>query len=104
LNYVAPPALGPNQFNFNGQWTVGNDHSTAGANATIGLHYGARSANLVLGGTGTVTVRQGDKVVRTINVTGSPRLYQLTNHDKFTDETISLSATPGIQAYDLTFN
>ena len=40
---------------------------------------------------------------RTIQVSGIPRLYQLVGPTTFGQGLLTLSATPGVMAYDFTF-
>ncbi|WP_285489462.1 hypothetical protein [Amycolatopsis taiwanensis] len=96
--YTFPAGLDPDTFALDGTWTSDNEYLTAGPDARLRLDFHASSVHLVLGGTGTVTVDG----TRTITVTGPPTPYTLldghSGHGRLT-----ISATPGVQAYDFTF-
>jgi hypothetical protein len=58
---------------------------------------------LVLGGTGTVTVRLNGRTTAVRSVAGVPKLYPLVSGANGTRAVLTLTATPGVQAYDFTF-
>jgi thiol-disulfide isomerase/thioredoxin len=101
-DYRFPAALDPDTFALAGTWTSGDEALTAGAGAALELSYQAGRVYLVLGGRGTVTVRVNGEAATTIPVSGPPALYKLA--DQPSDRaTLTLTATPGVQAYDFTF-
>ncbi|WYB29266.1 hypothetical protein V6574_01570 [Streptomyces sp. SM1P] len=55
------------------------DDLTAGPDARLAFSYRAKNANLVLAGTGKVTVIVDGRTTKTIDVSGSPTLYRLTD-------------------------
>ena len=56
-----------------------------------------------MGGTGTVTVSNNGKLLRTVAVSGVPRLYTLFQSPIDSEGVLSMSFSPGLQAYDFTF-
>lgn len=69
------------------------------------LGYTAKSTNLVLAGTGTVTVSTDDgRPPRTITVSGTPNLYRLSQTPDLHTGQLTLTITPGVQAYPFTFD
>jgi hypothetical protein len=58
---------------------------------------------LVLGGHGTVTVRVSGRPPSVLAVDGVPQLYPLVTRAGGRSAVLSLSASPGVQAYDFTF-
>jgi thiol-disulfide isomerase/thioredoxin len=101
--YQFPSAVQPDTFALSGTWTESAEALTAGANAQLRLNYQANDAYLVLGGTGTVTVDINGTQTQTIQVTGVPKLYTLASGQNDARETLTLTAGPGVQAYDFTF-
>ncbi|MGV9316094.1 redoxin domain-containing protein [Streptomyces sp. NPDC003691] len=92
-----------NGVSLDGTWTAGYEHFTAGPDARLALTYRARNANLVLAGTGTVTVLVDGKPTRTLTVSGAPALYRLTDDKKPRTARLELRLQKGLQAYALTF-
>ncbi|MEZ5158510.1 MAG: cytochrome c biogenesis protein DipZ [Candidatus Nanopelagicales bacterium] len=84
-----------------GQWTVQAERIVAGQNASLRLRYYARDMYLVLGGQGTVEVRENGRT-RTIEVTGAPTLYTLASHSP-QERVAELRMSPGVSAYAFTF-
>jgi cytochrome c biogenesis protein CcdA/thiol-disulfide isomerase/thioredoxin len=101
--YNAPADVEPNEYAYNGQWDIADEKSTAGANATLTLNFQAKDVYLVLGGSGTVGVSVDGRQTQTVTVAGEPKLYQLVGSSTTEQALLSLSMSPGIQAYDFTF-
>jgi cytochrome c biogenesis protein CcdA/thiol-disulfide isomerase/thioredoxin len=101
--YQAPTSIPANEYAYNGQWSIGGESATAGADATLSLNFEARDVYLVLGGSGTLAVSVNGVPSRTVTVSGVPRLYQLVGSDAYEQGLLSLAASPGVQAYDFTF-
>jgi hypothetical protein len=57
----------------------------------------------VLGGHGTLDVSVNGRHVRTIDISGVPRLYTLYQARSAASGTLLLRASPGVQAFDFTF-
>jgi cytochrome c biogenesis protein CcdA/thiol-disulfide isomerase/thioredoxin len=99
-----PPALQPDTFALAGAWKAADTESlTSGPGAQLELSYQAKYVYLVLGGSGTVTVQVDGRTTQTIAVSGVPKLYTLVNDGPYQRSTMTLSLTPGIDAYDFTF-
>lgn len=101
--YRLPATIPANGIGIGGTWTAGYEHFTAGADARIGLNYRARKVNVVLAGTGPVTVFVNGEKTRTIQVEGAPTLYRLVNDKNARQARLDLSVAPGIKAYSFTF-
>jgi cytochrome c biogenesis protein CcdA/thiol-disulfide isomerase/thioredoxin len=84
-----------------GQWTVEPERIVAGEDASLRLRYYARDMFLVLGGEGTVEVRENGRT-RTIEVTGAPTLYTLASHSP-QERVAELRMSPDVSAYAFTF-
>ncbi|WP_433403614.1 cytochrome c biogenesis protein DipZ [Streptomyces sp. CA-146814] len=95
--------LALDKLSLDGTWTAGYEHFTAGPDARLAITYRAKNANLVLAGTGKVTVVVDGKATRTIDVSGSPTLYRLTDDKDPRTARLELRLDEGLQAYAFTF-
>ncbi|HXQ75298.1 MAG TPA: cytochrome c biogenesis protein DipZ [Acidimicrobiales bacterium] len=100
--YTFPASIPLDDFALAGTWTSGAEDLTAGAGAKIELSFMADDVYLVLGGSGTLDVSVNGRHTETITVGGTPRLYTLV-HGPYQTATVTLGASPGVQAYDFTF-
>jgi cytochrome c biogenesis protein CcdA/thiol-disulfide isomerase/thioredoxin len=101
--YTFAPSLPADTLSLAGTWTVNSEEITAGPAAKLELNYTASDVYLVLGGQGTLTVSTNGGPARTIAVSGIPRLYTLLSGPSSTRGVLSVTFTPGIEAYDFTF-
>ncbi|MFD8938795.1 cytochrome c biogenesis protein DipZ [Streptomyces sp. NPDC059578] len=92
-----------NRVSLDGTWTAGYEHFTAGRDARLALTYRAKNANLVLAGTGKVTVLVNGTPTRTLTVSDAPALYRLTDEKKARTAHLELRLSEGLRAYALTF-
>jgi hypothetical protein len=93
-----------NTFALNGQWSIGPEAITAGRGAQLRLNYQADKVFLVLGGVGTVRVQVDGKDIQTVDVKDAPTLYNLVAHPpKNGRGLLTLTFSPGVQAYAFTF-
>ena len=67
------------------------------------LRFQARDVFLVLEGEGDVEVRVDGRPVRTVHVSGLPRLYTLARFPRFTRGLLELRFSPGVAGYAFTF-
>ncbi len=102
VKYQPPASVDPDTFALEGNWKDGAQQATAGTGAKLHINYLAKAIYLVIGGQGEVTVTV-DGRSHTLRVSGVPRLYTLNQTAKSERHLLTLSATPGIQAYDFTF-
>ncbi|MFC8341724.1 cytochrome c biogenesis protein DipZ [Streptomyces rubiginosohelvolus] len=96
-------SLPVNKLSLDGTWAAGYEQFTAGKDAKLAFTYRAKNANLVLAGTGKVTVLVNGEATKTISVTGSPTLYRLTDDKDARTARLELRVDEGIQAYVFTF-
>jgi hypothetical protein len=101
--YMAPSPLPLDSYAWGGSWNIGSEAGTAGPHATLELNYQASDVYLVLGGRGTIRVAVDGHPTHTVQVSGIPRLYQLVGPSRFQQGLLTLSASPGVVAYDFTF-
>ena len=102
-NYQAPASVPQDEQAYGGNWLIGSESSTAGTGADLLLNFQAKDVYLVLGGTGTIKVSVNGIPTKTVKVSGVPRLYQLVGPGSYQQSLLSLSVSPGVQAYDFTF-
>ncbi|WP_326834468.1 cytochrome c biogenesis protein DipZ [Amycolatopsis rhabdoformis] len=98
-----PAAVASDTFALDGTWTASGESLTAGPSARLRLNFRARTVHLVLGGTGTVTI-DDNGTLTTVAASGVPKLYTLVSGPASRRSTLTLSLSPGLQAYDFTFD
>ena len=98
------PAQQPaDTFGLNGGWMLGTQYAQpTGAGSSIRLSYTASRVQMVLGGRGTVTVRDGDGV-KTVTVSGVPREYVAHTGGSVSKDSLQVSVDPGVKVYSFTF-
>lgn len=101
--YHAPSFVPANSIAFSGTWTVHKEEATAGPDATLGLHFTADDVYLVMSGQGTVDVSLGGRHLSTVHVGGIPKLYTLLSGAALQAGVLTLTVSPGVEAYDFTF-
>ena len=101
--YHPPSTIPANSLAFGGTWTEHSEEATAGANATLGLQFTADDVYLVMSGDGTVGVSYNGKPLTTLKVSGIPKLYTLFSGSVLQNGTLTLTVSPGLEAYDFTF-
>jgi len=101
--YHPPSTIPANSLAFGGTWTEHSEEATAGTSATLGLQFTADDVYLVMSGDGTVGVSYNGKYVKTVTVSGIPKLYTLFSGNVLQNGTLTLTLSPGLQAYDFTF-
>ena len=94
--YNAPTTIPLNNFAFNGTWTDYSQEATAGAHASIDLHFVADDVYLVMGGTGSVAVSFDGRPLTTVDVSGVPRLYTLFSGSALQTGQLDLAFSPGV--------
>jgi cytochrome c biogenesis protein CcdA/thiol-disulfide isomerase/thioredoxin len=101
--YQLPATMEVGELALSGTWTVHAEEATAGEAAGMDLGYLAKDVYLVIGGAGTVAVTNNGKPVQTVVVNGVPKLYTLLQSSTDAEGLLSMSFSPGVQAYDFTF-
>jgi len=101
--YHQPSSISSNSLAFGGTWTVHSEEATAGSDATLGLHFTADDVYLVMGGHGTVGVSDNGRHLTTLTVDGIPKLYTLLSGNALQTGVLTLTMSPGVEAYDFTF-
>ncbi|HEY1650616.1 MAG TPA: cytochrome c biogenesis protein DipZ [Acidimicrobiales bacterium] len=101
--YHPPSSIPSNSLAFGGTWTVHSEGATAGSDATLGLQFTADDVYLVMSGEGTVEVSDNGRPLTTLNVGGVPKLYTLLSGSALQTGVLTLTVSPGVEAYDFTF-
>jgi cytochrome c biogenesis protein CcdA/thiol-disulfide isomerase/thioredoxin len=101
-DYAFPTTLKDDAFALDGKWTIDFQNASPEGTGRIRLNYHASEVRMVLGGSGTVTVTVGDST-RTIDVSGTPKSYQLLSTGSIQQGTLEVSVTDGVEAYSFTF-
>ena len=101
--YHAPSTIASNSLAFGGTWTVHSEEATAGPDATLGLQFTADDVYLVMSGKGTVGVSYNGRHLTTLTIAGIPKLYTLFSGGALQTGVLTLTVSPGVEAYDFTF-
>ncbi|HEY2523393.1 MAG TPA: cytochrome c biogenesis protein DipZ [Streptosporangiaceae bacterium] len=97
-----PAHLGDSQWALSGTWTVGGENLTSGQNAAIKLNFNAADVYLDVGGTGTITATVNGKTT-SYRVSGAPDIYTVVHQSKQQSGTLTVTLSPGLNAYSFTF-
>ncbi|MGW9187997.1 hypothetical protein [Streptomyces rubiginosohelvolus] len=92
-----------NKLSLDGTWTAGYERFTVGPDARLAFSYRAKNANFVLAGTGKVTVIVDSRTTKTIDVSGSPTLYSLTDDKDPRTARLELRLDEGLEAHAFAF-
>ena len=101
--YHAPSTIPSNSIAFGGTWSVHNEEATAGSDATLDVQFTADDVYLVMSGQGTVGVSYNGKHLATVPISGIPKLYTLFSGNVLQTGKLTLTVSPGVEAYDFTF-
>lgn len=100
--YTPSTQLQPDTFTLGGTWTVTPESITAGPGARIQLSYTASDIYLDVGGTGTITATvQGKTTI--YPVSGAPDIHPLLQRSSLGQGLLTVTLSPGLQAYSFTF-
>lgn len=104
VNEYRFPATQPGDtFTLDGSWDLDfQNASPADGPASIRLTFTGREVRMVLGGEGTVTLRQDGRTT-TFEVSGTPNSYPLVPFGDARTGTLEVTLEPGVDAYSFTF-
>jgi cytochrome c biogenesis protein CcdA/thiol-disulfide isomerase/thioredoxin len=100
--YLGSSRGGSQDVTQHGEWTATDEYLAAGKGASLTLDYDAATVYLDVGGTGTVTASAGG-VTRSIEVSGTPDIHPVVQTPTPNQGTVTLTLSPGLQAYSFTF-
>jgi thiol-disulfide isomerase/thioredoxin len=86
-----------------GRWLVSLQKIVAGEDARLRLQFSARNVYIVLAGHGRVEALVDGRHVRTLQVSGLPRLYTVLSYPTLADGLLELRFSPGVAGYSFTF-
>jgi thiol-disulfide isomerase/thioredoxin len=95
--------LAQDELAYAGEWTVEPSRIVAGNDARLRLRFEARKVFLVLGGHGGVATFVDGRSTRTVDVSGTPRLYTIERYPSPRRALLELRFSPGVEAYAFTF-
>lgn len=98
-----PPNLPADKFALHGPWSLDYQGATADGDASaIKLNYHARNVYIVVGGTGTLTVRH-DGNQTAVPVSGPPTAHQIVAADRLGTGTVEVRPSKGLQVFSFTY-
>lgn len=103
--YAYPADQAADTFALDGAWNVQTQFATpSGSDAAgIRLSYRAAEVRMVLAGEGEVRVTGTDGTTTTIEVSGTPRSYEIASSDGIAAGELQVKVAPGVEAYSFTF-
>jgi len=101
-NYEFPSVQHENSFALDGEWTADEQGITAHESSSIRLEYYGEHVYLNVGGSGTLTVTDASGT-RVITVSGEPNIYDLVERSSAGRGLVTVTLSPGLEAYSFTF-
>jgi len=102
-DYRFPARIQQDFLAYAGRWTVEPARIVAGANARLRLRFRAIDIYLVLAGSGRVQAFVDGRAIRTVAVSGTPRLYTIARFPAITRGLLELRFSRGLEGYAFTF-
>jgi len=96
-------ALTQDELAYSGNWELTPEHAVAADGARLRLRFQANDIFLVLAGEGRVEVLVDGRRVKSVAVSGLPRLYTLARFPKLTRGLLELRFSSGVEGYAFTF-
>ncbi|MBP2479537.1 cytochrome c biogenesis protein CcdA/thiol-disulfide isomerase/thioredoxin [Crossiella equi] len=98
-----PDNQAKDSFALDGDWTLTSQHITpTRGDARVRLDYRAKEVRMVLSGKGTVTYERNGQT-KVLQVDGTPNSYQVLTTPGIEAGTVTMTVSPGVQAYSFTF-
>ena len=99
-----PDEQKPDTFALDGTWDIATQAATpVGEPGTIRLEFKAEEVRIVVSGEGTLSVSRDGKATRDVDVSGTPRSYELQAGEGALEGTIEVEVPPGVDVYSFTF-
>ncbi|HEY9323757.1 MAG TPA: cytochrome c biogenesis protein CcdA [Agromyces sp.] len=101
--FAFPGDLPTDSFALDGAWALDTQSISPSADdARVRLDYTASEVRMVLGGEGSIVVDDGEER-REVAISGVPRSYELVKTDAAASGIITVTVSPGVDAYSFTF-
>jgi cytochrome c biogenesis protein CcdA/thiol-disulfide isomerase/thioredoxin len=101
FNY--PPAQPADTFALSGPWSLDYQGATPDSDdSRIKLNYHAKNVYIVVGGTGTLTVRRDGRSTM-LSVSGAPTSHQVVAGNQVAAGTLEMRPSRGLQVYSITY-
>ncbi|WP_431803258.1 cytochrome c biogenesis protein CcdA [Microbacterium sp. bgisy203] len=103
--YAFPAEQAGDTFALEGPWRVETQFATPSGESPAGirLHYRAGEVRMVMAGSGQVQVTDADGARTRIEVSGTPRSYEVVAPGGNRDGTLTVEVAPGVEVYSFTF-
>jgi cytochrome c biogenesis protein CcdA/thiol-disulfide isomerase/thioredoxin len=96
-------ALTRDELAYSGSWELTPEHAVAGDDARLRLRFQANDIFLVLAGEGSVEVLVDGRRLKSVAVSGLPRLFTLARFPKLRRGLLELRFSQGVEGYAFTF-
>ncbi|GAA2032183.1 cytochrome c biogenesis protein DipZ [Agromyces tropicus] len=100
--FTLPEHQPQDSFALDGEWSLDTQSIAPVADGAVRLRYTAAEVRMVVSGTGTLVVREGDET-RRIDVDGVPRSYPVHQGGDVRDGELVVEVSAGVTAYSFTF-
>jgi cytochrome c biogenesis protein CcdA/thiol-disulfide isomerase/thioredoxin len=102
-NFAFPSTLPNDSFALQGPWTLDYQGATAGSDtSSIELNYNAKNVDIVVGGTGSLTVTRDGKTT-TVPISGPPTSHQIVAGNDVARGSLELRSSKGLQMFSFTY-
>lgn len=102
--FAFPDEQKPDSFALDGTWDIATQAATpVGKPGTIRLQFKAEEVRIVVSGEGTLSVSRDGKTTREVEVSGTPRSYELQAGEGPLEGMIEVEVPPGVDVYSFTF-
>ena len=103
-DYTFPDDQAADTFALDGAWNIATQYATpVDAPGTIRLQFKAEEVRIVVSGEGSLSVTRDGENAREVEVSGTPRSYELLAGEGALEGTIEVEVPPGVDVYSFTF-
>lgn len=106
-SFTAEQNIPVDRYSLAGKWKLDQEKIEPVEKSELLLHYRGRGVQLVVSGTGSITVESKGKT-KTYDISGAPNALHIVGEKgkaaEQTEETLKIKASPGVQMYSVTFS